>query len=45
VGWLFVLIAFGALLATVFLSRLPLLMGRIQFLIDGVRQTPWAGGG
>jgi len=45
VGWLFVLIAFGALLATVLLSRLPLLMGRIQFLIDGVRQTPWAGGG
>ena len=45
VGWWFVLITFGALLATLFLSRLPLLMGRIQFLIDGVRQTPWAGGG
>ena len=45
VGWLFVLIAFGALLATIFLSRLSLLMGRIQFLIDGVRQAPWAGGG
>jgi len=45
VGWWFVLITFGALLATLFLSRLPLLMGRIQFLIDGVRQAPWAGGG
>ena len=45
VGRWFVLITFGALLATVFLSRLPLLMARIQFLIDGVRQTPWAGGG
>jgi len=44
-GWWFVLITFGALLATVFLSRLPLLMGRIQFLIDGVRHAPWAGGG
>lgn len=45
VGWWFILIAFGALLATIFLSRLPLLMGRIQFLIDGVRHAPWAGGG
>jgi len=44
-GRWFVLIAFGALLATIFLSRLPLLMGRIQFLIDGVRHAPWAGGG
>jgi len=45
VGRWFILIAFGALLATVFLSRLPLLMGRIEFLIDGVRHAPWAGGG
>jgi hypothetical protein len=44
-GWWFVLVAFGALLATIFLSRLPLLMARIQFLIDGVRHAPWAGGG
>jgi len=44
-GWWFVLIAFGALLATIFLSRLPLLMGRIEFLIDGVRHAPWSGGG
>ncbi|MBN1135710.1 MAG: hypothetical protein JXM73_03950 [Anaerolineae bacterium] len=36
-GSWFVLIAFGALLATIFLSRLPLLMGRIEFLIDGLR--------
>lgn len=38
IGWWFVLIAFGAILATTFLSRLSLLAGRIQFLLDGVRQ-------
>ncbi len=41
-GWWFILIAFGAILATTFLSRLSLLTGRIQFLLDGVRQL---GGG
>jgi hypothetical protein len=44
-GWWFILIAFGAILATTFMSRLSLLAGRIQFLIDGVRNGPWAGGG
>jgi hypothetical protein len=39
-GWWFILIAFGAILATTFMSRLSLLAGRIQFLI-----APWVGGG
>jgi hypothetical protein len=44
-GWWFILIAIGAILATTFMSRLSLLAGRIQFLIDGIRNVPWAGGG
>jgi hypothetical protein len=32
-----ILITFGALLATTFMSRLSLLVGRIEFLIDSVR--------
>lgn len=36
-GRWFILIAFGALLATTFLSRLPLLVGRIEFLLDSAR--------
>jgi len=36
-GYWFILIAFGAILATTFVSRLSLLAGRVQFLLDGVR--------
>jgi hypothetical protein len=36
-GRWFIFIAFGALLATTFVSRLSLLIGRIEFLIDAVR--------
>ncbi|MEJ2208675.1 MAG: hypothetical protein P8129_06515 [Anaerolineae bacterium] len=36
-GRWFVLVAFAAILATTFLTRLSLLVGRIQFLLDGVR--------
>jgi hypothetical protein len=36
-GRWFILVAFGALLATTFMSRLSLLVGRIQFLLDSVR--------
>jgi hypothetical protein len=36
-GHWFILIAFGAFLAATFLSRLSLLIGRIQFLVDSVR--------
>ena len=36
-GRWFILIAFGAILATAFVSRLSLLAGRVQFLLDGVR--------
>jgi hypothetical protein len=36
-GRWFVLVAFAALLATIFLSRLSLLADRIQFLLDAVR--------
>jgi hypothetical protein len=36
-GRWFILIAFGAILATTFTSRLSLLVGRIQFLLDSVR--------
>jgi hypothetical protein len=36
-GRWFILIAFGAILATTFMSRLSLLVGRIQFLLDSVR--------
>ncbi len=36
-GRWFMLIAFGAILATTFVSRLSLLAGRVQFLLDGVR--------
>jgi hypothetical protein len=35
-GRWFILIAFGAILATTFTSRLSLLVGRIQFLLDSV---------
>jgi hypothetical protein len=37
-GWWFVLVAFGALLSTTFLARVSQLGGRIQFLLDAVRQ-------
>jgi hypothetical protein len=37
VGRWFILIAFSAILATTFVSRLSLLIGRIQFLLDSVR--------
>jgi hypothetical protein len=37
VGRWFVLIAFSAILATTFVSRLSLLIGRIQFLVDSIR--------
>lgn len=36
-GRWFVLIAFGAILATTFMSRLSLLVGRIEFLLDSAR--------
>jgi hypothetical protein len=36
-GRWFILVAFAALLATTFMSRLSLLAGRIQFLVDSVR--------
>jgi hypothetical protein len=36
-GRWFILIAFGAILATTFTSRLSLLVGRIQFLLDSAR--------
>jgi hypothetical protein len=36
-GRWFILIAFGAILATTFTSRLSLLIGRMQFLLDSVR--------
>jgi hypothetical protein len=37
-GRWFVLIAFAAILAATFVTRLSLLTGRIQFLLDGVRE-------
>lgn len=36
-GRWFILVAFAAILATTFMARLSLLVGRIQFLLDGVR--------
>jgi hypothetical protein len=36
-GRWFVVIAFGAILATTFMSRLSLLVGRIEFLLDSMR--------
>jgi len=36
-GRWFVLVAFAAILATTFLSRLSLLVGRVQFLLDSVQ--------
>ena len=36
-GRWYILIAFGAILATTFMSRLSFLIGRIQFLLDSVR--------
>jgi hypothetical protein len=36
-GRWFVVIAFGAILATTFLSRTSLLIGRVEFLLDAVR--------
>jgi len=36
-GRWFIVIAFGAILATTFVSRLSLLIGRIQFLLDSAR--------
>ncbi len=38
-GRCFILIAFGAILAVTFLSRLSFLVGRIEFVLDGVRQV------
>jgi len=43
-GWWFILIAFGAILATTFLARLSQLGGRIQFLLDAARNV-FGGGG
>ncbi len=37
VGRWFILIAFAAILAATFVTRLSLLVGRIQFLLDGMR--------
>ena len=37
-GRWFILIAFGAILATTFMARLSLLTGRMQFLLDSVRR-------
>jgi hypothetical protein len=37
-GRWFIVIAFGAILATTFVSRLSLLIGRIQFLLDSARR-------
>jgi len=36
-GRWFIFVAFGAILATTFMSRLSLLAGRIQFLLESVR--------
>jgi hypothetical protein len=36
-GRWFILIAFAALLAATFMSRLSLLVGRVQFLLDSIR--------
>ncbi len=36
-GRWFILIAFSAILATTFVSRLSLLVGRVQFLLDSIR--------
>lgn len=36
-GRWFIFIAFGAILATTFMSRLSLLVGRLQFMLDSVR--------
>jgi hypothetical protein len=36
-GRWFILVAFAAILATTFMSRLSLLVGRLQFLLDSVR--------
>ncbi|MFN2291186.1 MAG: hypothetical protein ACK2UC_08360 [Anaerolineae bacterium] len=36
-GRWFILVAFAAIFATTFMSRLSVLIGRIQFLVDGVR--------
>ena len=36
-GRWFILVAFAAILATTFLSRLSLLVGRVQFLLDSVQ--------
>jgi hypothetical protein len=37
-GRWFIFIAFGAIFATTFMSRLALLAGRVQFLLDSVRE-------
>jgi len=37
VGRWFILIAFAAILATTFMSRLSFLAGRVQFLVDSAR--------
>jgi hypothetical protein len=39
---LFILIAFGAVLATTFMARLSLLISRIDFLIDSLGSL-WGG--
>jgi hypothetical protein len=41
-GWWFILIAFGAILATTFMARLSLLIGRVDFLIDSLGSL-WGG--
>lgn len=43
-GWWFVLIALGAMLATTFVARVSQLGGRIEFLLDGARRL-FGGGG
>jgi hypothetical protein len=35
-GWAFILIAFGAILATTFMARLSLLISRVDFLIESL---------
>ena len=44
-GQWFILIAFGAILATTFMSRMSLLAGRVQFLWDSVRNLVGGLGG
>jgi hypothetical protein len=41
-GRWFIVVAFGAILATTFVSRLSLLIGRMQYILDSVRGL-WGG--